>query len=229
MAARGGAQGGRVAPGGIGGRVEVGSRHNRPSARKGKPASKRTRRSAVKEADALRSFLPYVSKWFSRTFERPSPAQERRLDKAEEEAKALGLGRRVERKIASVALHTRGMDHKSAAIVEVKVTRLWMCNVDDLYLECRNFNGGVELLATTRNKGTALIELLTEEPSDTFCVYVGDDETDEDAFKQVTRWGAGIRVGAPGVKTNASGRLDGPKDVLRFLEEWIHVSAYAHG
>lgn len=156
---------------------------------------------------------------------RPSLAQQRRLEAAELEAASLGLAERTERKTAGVALHTRGMDPPKAKGLADDLERMWRKGAGEQGLECRRFNGGIELRLTGTNKGTALRDLLDGEPADTFSVYIGDDETDEDAFRQIEKTGVGIRVGPKDQASNARGRLADSHAVLEFLKEWIHVTA----
>jgi trehalose 6-phosphate phosphatase len=151
----------------------------------------------------------------------PSSVQEKRLRLGQEEALALAPRDRVERKVASVAVHTRGLPDAEAKSLEDAVYDTWSSDADANDLECRRFSGGVELRLKGVNKGTALLELLARNGSSPFCVYVGDDETDEDAFRTVSDGGYGIRVGTDDRPTAAAGRLDGPKAVKEFLKEWI--------
>jgi trehalose 6-phosphate phosphatase len=51
-------------------------------------------------------------------------------------------------------------------------------------------------------------------------VYLGDDSTDEDAFRAIRHDGIGVLVGPPR-RTAARYRLPSPAHVLRFIEQWI--------
>lgn len=71
------------------------------------------------------------------------------------------------------------------------------------------------------DKGTAVMRVmealgLTTETS--IPIFIGDDETDEDAFKAIAATGIGIRVGADHAATHAHYRLNTPEDVHGFLE-----------
>jgi trehalose 6-phosphate phosphatase len=75
---------------------------------------------------------------------------------------------------------------------------------------------------TKRNKGWALDRLAQAMPGGWkrtgFCLYVGDDVTDEDAFRAVRRLGPrafGVKVG--GGPTRATIRLGGQGRIYRFL------------
>lgn len=109
--------------------------------------------------------------------------------------------------------------------LEERVFQEWRRLEYSCRLECRRFNGGVELRAVGRNKGDALRELLSGQPADSFCVYVGDDETDEDAFRTIADRGIGIKVGDFQAGTAASGYLPDCAAVKTFLEKWLSVVA----
>jgi len=153
----------------------------------------------------------------------PSDRQRERLDRAEAEAAAAAPGGRVERKVAGVALHTRGMDPDEAKEIQRRVCGIWEEDSHDYGLDCRFFNGGIELRLKNVDKGTALNALLEDQPLDSLCVYLGDDETDEDALLVLRGRGYGIKVGTPGTPTYAQGRLEDPEEVRKFLRSWIAV------
>mgnify|MGYP006283817087 CR=1 FL=1 len=154
----------------------------------------------------------------------PTEKQTERLDRAMREALELGFEGDVERKNASVALHTRPMPPDEAREAEDRVSALWEKDATEHDLEVRRFLGGVELRVLGIDKGTALLELLGDVSTDTLCVYVGDDETDEDALRVVRDLGIGIKVGSPDRPTHARGRLAAPEDVRSFLRGWIDVT-----
>ncbi|HET8760588.1 MAG TPA: trehalose-phosphatase [Nitrospiria bacterium] len=54
-------------------------------------------------------------------------------------------------------------------------------------------------------------------------VYLGDDATDEDAFRAIRHDGIGVLVG-PSRRTAARYRLPGPAHVRRFIEQWLGES-----
>ena len=154
----------------------------------------------------------------------PTDEQEERLARAEFEARGISHAGRVERKIASVAVHTRGVDPEVARREENEIRRAWCEDAAAHNLECRDFCGGIELRLTGIDKGTALAALLREQPDDELCVYVGDDLTDEDAFRAVSERGYGIRVGNQDSPTGARGRLADPAAVKEFLEGWLKAT-----
>ncbi|PIN22416.1 Trehalose-phosphatase [Handroanthus impetiginosus] len=87
------------------------------------------------------------------------------------------------------------------------------------------------------NKGNALEFLLESlgyaESNDVLPVYIGDDRTDEDAFKVLhdKGQGLGILVSKTPKETNASYSLQEPSEVMHFLKrlvEWKKLSPPSH-
>ena len=130
---------------------------------------------------------------------------------------------RLERKPFGVALHTRGLSPDVAARLERPVARAWARLAAEHDLCCRAFNGGMELRAAGLDKGTALERVIRDHPG-RLTVYIGDDDTDEDAFALLARCGGvGLRVGAPQRQrgpTAATGTLDDCAAVLALLRRW---------
>lgn len=154
----------------------------------------------------------------------PSERQRERLDRAEEEARVRAPHGRIERKIAGVALHTRGVDPEAAESIEREICRIWEADAHEYGLDCRRFSGGIELRLKGIDKGTALSALLESRSPNSLCVYIGDDETDEDALLVLRGRGYGIRIGRPDTPTYAQGRLADPEAVREFLRTWISVT-----
>lgn len=156
---------------------------------------------------------------------RSSVEQETGLVKAEEAARHMGYDDKLEHKVASIAMHTRGVPAQLALAMEESIVAAWT-EIASLHpLECRRFNGGVEIRCSGRHKGDALAELLRAEPRGALAVYVGDDETDEDAFRIIRKRGIGIRVGQGFPSTAAQGSLQDCEAVKKFLETWVSVTS----
>lgn len=151
----------------------------------------------------------------------PTERQEERLRRGSEEARRIAPAERVERKVASVAVHTRGIADEEARAIENDVCAAWSKDAEAYDLECRHFRGGIELRLKGIDKGTAITVLLDGRPRDSLCVYIGDDNTDEDAFEVLRDRGVGIRVGRRDEHTSAAGHLSGPEEVRDFLRQWL--------
>lgn len=147
-----------------------------------------------------------------------------RLDRAERLAREAGFADRLERKRTSLAVHTRGLDPGKAGEIEASATQAWAPLTDGAPMRMTLFHGGVELRAHGRDKGTAVRDLLAQARPGTLGVYVGDDRTDEDAFRALPPDGIGVRVGTSDAPTAASARLASTDDVTRFLARWLEVT-----
>jgi trehalose-phosphatase len=151
----------------------------------------------------------------------PGTLQLNGLKKARLMLDDLDMNGNIEIKVASIALHTRGLPEVNAMKIEQDVYEKWLGIAEEHKLDIRNFNGGVELICTGWNKGNALEELLDLQPSGTFSVYIGDDETDEDAFRAMKGRGLGIVVGPGYKKSNADTHIRDIRSVKEFLESWL--------
>lgn len=142
------------------------------------------------------------------------------LDTAAEEA-ALVVGPNwTERKIATVAAHTRHLSADEAETALETLAERWVTLTTE-FTEVRRFNGGIEMRVRGRDKGSVVRELLALGPNDAFAVYIGDDETDEDAFRALPADGIGIKVGAAGTASAARGRLASCEMVRELLWDWV--------
>lgn len=141
------------------------------------------------------------------------------LEEASSYAKASGFARRLEIKPASVALHWRGLDEKTASIIEKETGGKWQDIAKDNTLELHRFNGGIELRPAGMNKGTVVEKLLSESPGS--AAYLGDDLTDEDAFRAISGRGLSVLVSPELRETAADIWLSPPGELTWFLEKWI--------
>lgn len=125
----------------------------------------------------------------------------------------------IERKRFSVAVHTRQVD---SACVADEVEKTVEAVRQSTTLRRRTGKKVVELEpAVDWDKGRAVRWLLDALPevdaTSSFVVYLGDDETDEDAFAAIEGGGAGIYVG-PGTSASlADYHVAGPEQVRELL------------
>ena len=149
----------------------------------------------------------------------PCDAARLRLQLAEAPARRLALlGARIERKAASVAVHWRGVAEPSVERIREHLHRAWRGHGEEL--ELIEFDGGMELRARGRDKGSVVRGILDECSPDTVCAYLGDDTTDEDAFAAIRGRGLGILVRPQLRETRADAWLAPPAELLAFLERW---------
>jgi trehalose-phosphatase len=129
-------------------------------------------------------------------------------------------GAQLERKHFSVAAHYRNVNEDDAARVALAVDA-----VAARHRELRIIDGKkvYELLPDIDwDKGKAvlwLLEALELERGNALPIYIGDDRTDEDAFRALEKRGAGILVSEQPQVTAASYCLRDAEEVERFLRE----------
>src|SRR5881275_1995972 len=148
-----------------------------------------------------------------------------RLDMVEKELgnQLTGIpGARLERKRFSIAAHYRNVRENDVPKVERAVGE-----VAARHCELRRMDGKkvYELLpAIDWDKGKAvlwLLETLGLEGRNALPIYIGDDRTDEDAFRALEKRGVAILVSEHPQVTAANYRLNNPEEVERFLGELI--------
>jgi len=79
----------------------------------------------------------------------------------------------------------------------------------------------VEIRSAFANKGKTVCRLLGAHGPSTLAVYIGDDQTDEDAFRLLPPESVTIHVGSATTTTAARYRLEDPGEVLRFLRATV--------
>jgi trehalose-phosphatase len=136
-------------------------------------------------------------------------------------------GGRSELKPACLAIHWRGLDAASAADIGHLVTENWALHARDTGLELHHFDGGIELRVPGRNKGDVVQAIRAEMP-DALLAYLGDDVTDEDAFRSLAETDLGVLVRRESCATEARLQLTPPAELLEFLQRWTHVRENRH-
>ena len=124
----------------------------------------------------------------------------------------------VERKRFSIAVHTRGVQSDPVREIAVDLAIRIVRSLDRLKLVA-----GKEIAelrpAVAWDKGAGVGMVLDTLSPTRIPIYIGDDQTDEDAFAEAARrQGVGVVVGRPN-ETAAGFWLAGPGEVLSFLGE----------
>ena len=133
-----------------------------------------------------------------------------------------GAGAWVEEKGASLTLHYRGAAPRLHAEVAERAREI----IQHAGFQARDAICAVEARAPTGwDKGHAVLHVLRERhgpawSEGVFAVYVGDDDTDEDAFRALQGLGVCFRVGRAERATLASHRLPGVAAVETLLR-WV--------
>jgi trehalose-phosphatase len=87
-------------------------------------------------------------------------------------------------------------------------------------LEILPFDEGLELRARGCNKQFAVKAVLSETPQGAAAAYLGDDITDEDAFRAVKARGLGVLVRTEFRPTEADVWLTPPQELVTFMKQW---------
>jgi trehalose-phosphatase len=123
----------------------------------------------------------------------------------------------IEDKGCILTIHYRNVDLKHVPPIlmalkkEIKGSRIPLClGYGKMVFEIRP--------QSTANKGTAVLEVLNQIDRDgVLPLYIGDDQTDEDAFKILKRRGITIFVGLSG-NSSAQYYVNDPFEVYQFLK-----------
>lgn len=151
----------------------------------------------------------------------PDESARRQLREGERIARGLAReGGRVETKPASVALHWRGASALAAAKMRDAVPQAWEPLAAEGDVELLQFDGGVELRARGRSKQHAVETVLREAADNGAVAYLGDDLTDEDAFRAVKPRGLAVLVRVELRDTAADLWIRPPRELLAFLRSW---------
>jgi trehalose-phosphatase len=85
------------------------------------------------------------------------------------------------------------------------------------------FDGGLELRVREPNKGTVVRAIRKELPIDCPVSYLGDDLTDEDAFRALKGEGLSLLVRPEYRSTTADAWLRPPEELATFLNDWLRI------
>lgn len=170
--------------------------------------------------------------WGSHGWERLMPDGRRHVEEPGREARAalasatdavravMPAGARLEVKRASIALHWRALPAPAAQALSAEATRVWEPIARAGALERLPFDGGLELRATGCNKQYAVKVVLSETAQEAAVAYLGDDITDEDAFRAIKPRGLSVLVRPEFRETAADVWLRPPQELVVFLRHW---------
>jgi trehalose-phosphatase len=152
--------------------------------------------------------------------ESPSASGRRALARAEALAESRGLADWLEVKPAGVALHWRGRDDRETAAAREEIEPAWreMCAGNEMQVLA--FDGGLELRSTVATKARAVQTVLRETGPGGAVAYLGDDLTDEDAFRALRGRGLGVLVRTERRDTLADAWIVPPDELLGLLARW---------
>jgi trehalose-phosphatase len=182
----------------------------------------------------LLGVLPAFEIWGSHGCERLLPNGDYRLGdhvtefenavaSAYEELVYQGLAGRVESKPSGLAVHWRGLSQEHQCEVAAVAERI-LGRLTDLHASLVNFDGGMELRIDGYDKGSVVRTVMSESPAGAVAAFLGDDLTDEDGFRAVEPFGAGVLVRSQYRQTDAEIWLRPPHELAAFLKEWYEAT-----
>jgi trehalose-phosphatase len=127
----------------------------------------------------------------------------------------------AEFKTGSIAVHWRGLGECEAEEIRGRVLIGWLTLAGQAGLDLLEFEGGVEIRAPQADKGDAVRCLLREMDPNTPAAYLGDDTTDERAFRALNGRGLNVLVRPRWRQTAAQMWLKPPDELLDFLARWL--------
>jgi trehalose 6-phosphate phosphatase len=157
-----------------------------------------------------------------RELEETAPAARQTLDELRQRLKDDALGGLFEDKPNAAVMHWRGHTPLQAKLIERKARALFepLAQMDGLAL--LDFEAGVELRAG-RDKGGAVSAIIEEAGPGRPVTYLGDDLTDEAAFRAVNAAEAphlSVLVRHEWRETAADAWLQPPDELRAFLRRW---------
>jgi trehalose-phosphatase len=131
----------------------------------------------------------------------------------------IGYTDKSEFKHGCLAFHWRGLDKSEIPEIDKLVTQGWIPIARRNGLSLRRFDGGIELRAPGNDKGEVVKKILSG-TAKAVISYLGDDDTDEDAFRALGPAGLGVLVNREFRATAADIWLKPPDELIDFLIRW---------
>lgn len=145
---------------------------------------------------------------------------------AAEVARRLGTvaGVFLEDKGVAVAAHYRGANADDAARTRVVVESLGAALIaEGAAIEVLHGHAVVELRPRGIDKGTTLRRLIASDAPGSLALYIGDDRTDEDAFRALPPDSITVHVGPEDCETSADHAIANPAEVHTFLQQLLQT------
>jgi len=157
-----------------------------------------------------------------RELEQASPAAAKRLDELRAQLRRDSLGGLFEDKANGAVMHWRGEQPQKARVIERKARALFqpLAAMDGFTL--LEFESGLEL-RTGRDKAGAVEAILAEAGNDLPAAFLGDDITDEGAFRAINAAAnpsLSVLVRREQRRTAAELWLRPPAELRAFLKRW---------
>jgi len=154
-----------------------------------------------------------------RELEAAPAATQAKLEELREHLRRDSLGGLFEDKANGVVMHWRGVSQRKARQIEQRTRELFEPLAQMEGLALLEFEAGLELRAG-RNKGGAVAAILAEYGTGGPAAYLGDDLSDEAAFRAMKARGLSALVRREWRETAADIWLRPPAELRAFLERW---------
>jgi len=182
----------------------------------------------------LLGILPYPEIWGSQGLQRLMPdgtyemphltdSVQHALVQAAEWLHDNELYRYAEFKAGSIAVHWRGLDPATAETVRERVLLGWRPIAERYHMTLLPFDAGLEIRSPGHDKGDAVRTIMEEMDDQALVAFLGDDVTDEDAFRALEHRERGLAalVRPEWRETAADLWIRPPDELLEFLLQWL--------
>jgi trehalose 6-phosphate phosphatase len=142
------------------------------------------------------------------------------LSLAEMRLRKAGLESRSEFKRGGMAVHWRGLPDDEREGLRARILEIWAELMNQPGLRLLHFDGGMELRMARPDKGDVVAAILESERN-AHIAFLGDDLTDEDAFRALNGRGLTVLVRPEYRETSAQVWLRPPEQLVAFLEKWL--------
>ncbi len=156
---------------------------------------------------------------------KPDPRADQLLDAINTELARGWPHVRMERKVGCLAVHFRGLPDQEVERLQQTVEDLVRRRDPAGLLERKAFHLGMELQVPGPTKGDAVRGVLQElGDRRTAIAFLGDDRTDEHAFRALGEAGLSVLVSPLPRATYADVRLENEAEVYEFLRCWLNAA-----
>ncbi|MBD3423970.1 MAG: trehalose-phosphatase [Candidatus Latescibacteria bacterium] len=148
---------------------------------------------------------------------------EEKMDTAFRAVENAGFASFCEKKPTSIALHWRGVDPRTRDKIQSAASHYWKPLTGKNGLTIHRFDGGIELRFSDINKGNVIDNLIAETGDSELVLYLGDDYTDEDAFRALKGKGFSFLVRTEFRETEADFWIEPPGELIMILNDILKM------
>ena len=134
-----------------------------------------------------------------------------------------GLDNRAEFKTGALAIHLRGLDEATATEARNQVLLGWRPIAQSTPMGLLEFDVGIEMRMPGHDKGYAIRTILDEIGPNAPVAFLGDDVTDEQAFRALGTRGLSVLVRPEWRITAAALWIRPPQGLREFLTRWLQA------